>query len=292
MTAKDRLAVAYRNADALRAHADALEARQKAGVDAPVDRPKQTDCRYEPAFPAHETVVFAMSAPNLCIHLASRRCSIEEPHLISNCLEFRWMTDKAFEKWWAEDGRMYDPDTEDVPWFDKRKELAELAFAKGLEVGTANSQSPSKPKEDAPVEGMLSREEREAIRKAFSERRQNDFYYDAWTLLNSHDICERALRDSRNLLREAEARGDEWKRVANEREGALRDVQAEAESLNGQLDNAESALKTLYVELSKLSKVAQAPISTVGRMLRIEARRNSEREALAQQPPQAGGEQA
>lgn len=41
------------------------------------------------------------------------------------------MADKTFEKWWAEDGRMYDPDTEDVPWFDKRKELAELAFTEG-----------------------------------------------------------------------------------------------------------------------------------------------------------------
>jgi hypothetical protein len=27
----------------------------------------------------------------------------------------------GFEKWWQEDGRMIDPDTEDVPWFDKRK---------------------------------------------------------------------------------------------------------------------------------------------------------------------------
>lgn len=46
-----------------------------------------------------------------------------------------------FEKWWAEDGRMYDPDTEDVPWFDKRKELALVAFAKGVEIGTAWSRN-------------------------------------------------------------------------------------------------------------------------------------------------------
>ena len=32
------------------------------------------------------------------------------------------MSDKTFGKWWADDGRMYDPDTEEVPWFDKRKE--------------------------------------------------------------------------------------------------------------------------------------------------------------------------
>ena len=51
------------------------------------------------------------------------------------------MTDKTFEKWWEDDGRMYDPDTEDVPWFDKRKELAELAFAKGVEIGMARSRN-------------------------------------------------------------------------------------------------------------------------------------------------------
>lgn len=35
----------------------------------------------------------------------------------------------AFEEWWARDGFYIDPDTSDVPWFDKRKGLAELAFA-------------------------------------------------------------------------------------------------------------------------------------------------------------------
>jgi len=47
----------------------------------------------------------------------------------------------GFDKWWQEDGRMLDPDTEDVPWFDKRKELAELAFAKGVEIGMARSRN-------------------------------------------------------------------------------------------------------------------------------------------------------
>ena len=51
------------------------------------------------------------------------------------------MSDKTFEKWWADDGRMYDPDTDDVPWFDKRKELEELAFAKGVEIGMARSRN-------------------------------------------------------------------------------------------------------------------------------------------------------
>jgi hypothetical protein len=58
-----------------------------------------------------------------------------------NILDYprRIMTDETFEKWWADDGRFYDPDTEDVPWFDKSKELAELAFAKGIEIGMARS---------------------------------------------------------------------------------------------------------------------------------------------------------
>jgi hypothetical protein len=38
----------------------------------------------------------------------------------------------SFEEWWNKEGRFYDPDTEDVPWFDKRKELAELAFISGV----------------------------------------------------------------------------------------------------------------------------------------------------------------
>jgi hypothetical protein len=45
------------------------------------------------------------------------------------------MSNKTFEKWWSEDGRMYDPETEDVPWLHKRKKLAELAFTKGAEIG-------------------------------------------------------------------------------------------------------------------------------------------------------------
>lgn len=49
-------------------------------------------------------------------------------------------TDKTFAKWWRDEGRMYDPDTDDVPWFDKRKFLAEIAFTKGVDTGVARSQ--------------------------------------------------------------------------------------------------------------------------------------------------------
>lgn len=34
----------------------------------------------------------------------------------------------AFDEWWNRVGRYYDPDTSDVPWEDKRRFLAELAF--------------------------------------------------------------------------------------------------------------------------------------------------------------------
>jgi hypothetical protein len=45
----------------------------------------------------------------------------------------------GFDKWWQEDGRMIDPDTEDVPWFDKRKGLAEMAFEAGIKCGMARA---------------------------------------------------------------------------------------------------------------------------------------------------------
>lgn len=33
-----------------------------------------------------------------------------------------------FEEWWLRNGQFIDPDTSDVPWFDKRRALAESAF--------------------------------------------------------------------------------------------------------------------------------------------------------------------
>lgn len=37
-----------------------------------------------------------------------------------------------FGRWWADSGRMYDPDTDDVSWFDKRYHLAQEAFEAGM----------------------------------------------------------------------------------------------------------------------------------------------------------------
>lgn len=36
-----------------------------------------------------------------------------------------------FEEWWESEGKYIDPDFADVPWFDKRKALAEAAFNAG-----------------------------------------------------------------------------------------------------------------------------------------------------------------
>ena len=45
----------------------------------------------------------------------------------------------GFEKWWQEQGRSLDPDTEDVPWFDKREALAHIAFDEGVRIGMAQA---------------------------------------------------------------------------------------------------------------------------------------------------------
>lgn len=45
----------------------------------------------------------------------------------------------SFGKWWDEDGRFYDPDTSDVPWYDKREELAEHAYEAGIAAGMARA---------------------------------------------------------------------------------------------------------------------------------------------------------
>lgn len=37
-------------------------------------------------------------------------------------------TEQEFDVWWEKDGKFFDPDTADVPWYDKRKFLAEYAW--------------------------------------------------------------------------------------------------------------------------------------------------------------------
>ncbi len=55
---------------------------------------------------------------------------------------------KTFDQWWDECGRSLDPDTSDVPWYDKRKGLAELAFEAGRAgLGNYTCDSAENPKE-------------------------------------------------------------------------------------------------------------------------------------------------
>ena len=41
------------------------------------------------------------------------------------------LIEEMFDLWWSSDGRMIDPDTGDVPWYDKREGLAAAAFIAG-----------------------------------------------------------------------------------------------------------------------------------------------------------------
>lgn len=51
------------------------------------------------------------------------------------------MKDIAFARWWDATGKYLDPDTSDVSWFDKRKELASQAFMAGaIDAIRANNQ--------------------------------------------------------------------------------------------------------------------------------------------------------
>lgn len=49
------------------------------------ERPRQTNCKNEPPYPDHETVVFCLSAPDMTAHLPNDLCSREHPHDISGC---------------------------------------------------------------------------------------------------------------------------------------------------------------------------------------------------------------
>ena|ERR1700686_2096837 len=47
---------------------------------------------------------------------------------VNNLKPFNQRDAFTFRNWWETVGKFYDPDTEDVSWFDKRKALAEQAF--------------------------------------------------------------------------------------------------------------------------------------------------------------------
>lgn len=51
-------------------------------------RHEPTDTQCEPAFPGLHTVMISFKEPDWCLHKPSKRCAIEEPHLIKKCGEF------------------------------------------------------------------------------------------------------------------------------------------------------------------------------------------------------------
>lgn len=53
---------------------------------------------------------------------------------------------EAFAVWWNADGRFLDPDTSDVPWFDKREALAEDAYLAAASARQNPASNPSKPR--------------------------------------------------------------------------------------------------------------------------------------------------
>ncbi|MDR3392459.1 MAG: hypothetical protein P4L77_12080 [Sulfuriferula sp.] len=61
----------------------------------------------------------------------------------------------SFRDWWNSQGRMIDPDTEDVPWFDKREALCEAAYDAGkssVKFAGAYSAQPVAPADGAVVQ--------------------------------------------------------------------------------------------------------------------------------------------
>jgi len=53
-----------------------------------------------------------------------------------------------FDLWWREDGRFIDPDTSDVPWFDKREALSAMAFAAGMKAAEKASSTLGPPSKE------------------------------------------------------------------------------------------------------------------------------------------------
>lgn len=43
-------------------------------------------------------------------------------------------------EWWRTEGIYIDPDTEDVDWYDKRAELAQMAYIAGYKRGTEDQE--------------------------------------------------------------------------------------------------------------------------------------------------------
>lgn len=81
-----------------------------------------------------------MSYPKPCVCCGEQIEDADDAtfwHGYGNCVEItdemwkQWEMEalvETFDEWWQRDGKFFDPDTDDVPWFDKRQFLAEYAF--------------------------------------------------------------------------------------------------------------------------------------------------------------------
>ena len=50
--------------------------------------PAPLNCRHEPPYLRHRTVVFSIRNPDMTVHRRTLRCPVEYPHLIAACGEF------------------------------------------------------------------------------------------------------------------------------------------------------------------------------------------------------------
>lgn len=82
---------------------------------------------------------------------------------------------ELFDEWWDKKGRFIDPDTEDVPWFDKRKELSEYAFDAGFT---------TRPSGWIPVSERLPEEAGEYITTSLRWSDSQDYSVE-WSYFNS-----------------------------------------------------------------------------------------------------------
>lgn len=105
---------------------------------------------------------------------------------------------------------------------------------------------------------------------------------------NPHDSRHPKLKEALLALRkysdEREAKITELTREMRDRIAAgCTERDATIEKLTKELDGAETALKMLCGELQKLVDVAQRPLCTVGRLLRLDAKRKPSGDAQEEQ---------
>lgn len=63
-------------------------------MSATPERREPRNLRAEPPYPNHETVVFALRAPEWTAHLATDLCSKEHPHITAECGEWKRLDER------------------------------------------------------------------------------------------------------------------------------------------------------------------------------------------------------